>query len=73
MCRLDTNTGQLFTRDKILAGVYSLEVRVRDVKMARDVVSTVTVRVVDIGDDVVYNSGSLRLSGNHGNNCLNLR
>lgn len=62
----------MFTRDKILAGVYIFEVCVRDVKMARDVVSSVTVLVIDVGDDAVYNSGSLRLSGNHDNERLNL-
>ena len=63
LSRLDKDTGQLSTRDKILSGVYNLEVKVRDHKFARDVISTVTVRVVDIGDDALYNSGSLRISG----------
>ena len=61
--RLDTNNGQLYTNGKISAGTYDFSVKVYDRVHHKDVVSSVTVVVQEIGDDAVYNSGSLRLTG----------
>ena len=61
--RLDTNNGQLYTNGKISAGTYDFSVKVYDRVHHKDVVSSVTVVVQEIGDDAVYSSGSLRLTG----------
>ena len=60
---MDTNNGQLYTNGKISAGTYDFSVKVYDRVHHKDVVSSVTVVVQEIGDDAVYNSGSLRLTG----------
>ena len=61
--RLDKDTGQLFTREKIFAGVYKFSVHVYDRIWKRSATSSVTVTVAEIGDDAVYSSGSLRIVG----------
>ena len=61
--RLDTQTGQLYTKGRISAGTYDFSVKVYDRVHDKVVVSSVTVQVQEIGDDAVYNSGSLRLTG----------
>ncbi len=62
-CSLNRNTGELAMKGKVREGDYTFQVSVYDKAWKRDVVSSVTVRVQDIGDDAVYSSGSIRLSG----------
>ena len=61
--RLDRDTGELYTRGKMAAGEHDFAVRVYDKLHDKQVVSTVSVHVTEIGDDAVYSSGSLRLKG----------
>ena len=61
--RLDELSGQLSMNGRIREGQYTFKVRVYDVVHKREVISDVTVRFKDISDDAVFNSGSIRLSG----------
>lgn len=62
-CRLDRDSGQLSANGTLVEGEYKFRVRVHDVVMKREVVSSVTVKVKDITDEAVMNSGSLRIKG----------
>lgn len=46
----------------IREGDYTFQVNVYDREWKRNVVSSVTVKVREINDDAVFNSGSLRLT-----------
>lgn len=48
------------------AGVYPFSVSVYDRKFDKTVISTVSVTIQEIGDDAVFNSGSVRLTGENG-------
>jgi hypothetical protein len=63
-CRLNSESGQLSTNGSIQAGVYTVNVKVYDKHWTREVVSTVTVTIIDIPEEAVLSSGSIRLSGN---------
>ena len=62
--RLDSDTGQLRTNGRVVEGEYTFRVKVYDVVWKREVVSTATVTIREIGDEAVFNSGSVRLQGN---------
>lgn len=61
--RLDHDSGQLSANGSLVEGEYKFRVRVHDVVMRREVISSVTVKVKDITDEAVINSGSLRIKG----------
>ena len=61
--RLDKETGELFMRGKIREGDYNFNVIVYDRYWKREVQSSVTVKVREIGDEAIFNSGSIRLTG----------
>jgi len=61
--RLDPDSGKLSMNGRVREGVYNFKVKVFDKVWNREVVSTVSVTVQEIGDEPVINSGSLRLSG----------
>jgi len=61
--RLDRHSGELFVNGRIVSGEFNFRVKVYDVIWRYDVTSTVTVHVKEISDDVVLNSGSVRLHG----------
>ena len=63
---LDPDSGLLTMKGGTREGVYNFHVSVYDRVWRRSVVSTVTVTVEEIGDDAVFSSGSIRLSGNIG-------
>jgi hypothetical protein len=48
---------------RLWPGEYRFEVKVYDVIWKSDVTSTVSVRAVEIGDEAVVSSASLRLQG----------
>ena len=50
-------------RGKIREGDYQFNVIVYDRYWKREVQSSVTVKVREIGDEAVFNSGSIRLTG----------
>ncbi len=50
-------------RGKIREGDYQFSVIVYDRYWKREVQSSVTVKVREIGDDAIFNSGSIRLTG----------
>ena len=60
---LNNQTGVLHTMGTINEGVYHFEVAVFCRVWQKEVISSVTVTVQEIGDDAVFNSGSLRLNG----------
>lgn len=62
-CRLDRSTGQLYINGTLMSGGYRFKVRVYDVVMRREVISSVAVTVKDISDEAIVNSGSLRIHG----------
>lgn len=61
--RLDRSTGQLYINGTLMSGNYRFKVRVYDVVMRREVISSVAVTVKDITDEAIVNSGSLRIHG----------
>lgn len=61
--RIDKDSGMLALNGRVTEGVYTFSVQVHDRVHDRDVISTVSVFVKEIGDDAVTNSGSLRLKG----------
>ena len=60
---MNKETGELRMRGKIRGGDYHFSVIVYDRYWKREVQSTVTVKVREIGDDAIFNSGSIRLTG----------
>ena len=70
LCRLDKETGELYMRGKIREGDYQFSVRVYDKYWTREVQSSVTVKVREIGDEAIFNSGSIRLTGEERNSSL---
>jgi hypothetical protein len=66
--RLDRNTGQLFMRGRVTTGTYNFQVKVHDSLWVREVISSVTVTIQEIGDDAVLSSGSIQLQGS--SRCL---
>ena len=69
---LDEDTGELFMKKGVRTGVYDFSVSVHCKHFRKTVESTVRVEVKEIGDDAVFNSGSLRLTGKVCKNNLNL-
>jgi len=61
--RLDQDTGELSTNGQLHEGEYTFRVKVYDIVWKREVVSTVTVFVKEVGDEAIANSGSVRLKG----------
>ena len=57
---------------RLKKGVYNFEVKVFDRVYNREVVSTVTVTVQEIGDEPIISSGSLRLTGTCQNGFINI-
>ena len=55
---------------RLKEGVYNFEVKVFDRVYNREVVSTVTVTVQEIGDEPIISSGSLRLTGTRRNSFI---
>ncbi|XP_033125265.1 neural-cadherin-like [Anneissia japonica] len=59
---LDTDTGVILIKEGTPDGIYKMEILVQDNKFP-DQISTVTVTVTDLPEEAVYNSGSMRMSG----------
>jgi len=59
---LNKRTGFLIVKDNAPPGAYEFQVRVTD-DVWPDAVSKVTVRVRELRDEAIHNSGSLRLTG----------
>ncbi|XP_033122265.1 neural-cadherin-like, partial [Anneissia japonica] len=59
---LDTDTGVILIKEGTPDGIYEMEILVQDNKFP-DQISTVTVTVTDLPEEAVYNSGSMRMSG----------
>ncbi len=57
-------------RGKIREGNYNFNVIVYDRYWKREVQSSVTVKVREIGDEAIINSGSVRLKGMPCDDCL---
>ncbi|XP_071958951.1 neural-cadherin-like [Antedon mediterranea] len=60
---LDTDTGFILIKEGTPDGIYEMQILVSDDGTFPDQTSTVTVTVRDIPEEAVYNSGSLRISG----------
>ncbi|GFY53891.1 neural-cadherin [Trichonephila inaurata madagascariensis] len=60
---LDVETGEIFMKDLVSGGRYSLHFTVVDQKRHEEVTAIVTVTVKEIPEEAVYSSGSIRIAG----------